>query len=76
MECGGAPVELYRREVEHQMAMCMSKTTLVKGGDHNSQVGGGVLKEIERLESSDFARPQTRLGKTSSNGVKRTIRPW
>ena len=33
----GAPVELYRREVVHQMTMCPRKTTLVKGGDHNSQ---------------------------------------
>ena len=27
------------------MAMCPRKTTLVKGGDHNSQVGGGAQRD-------------------------------
>ena len=42
---GRAPVELYRREMERKMTMCLWKTTLVKGGDHDSQVGGGTQRD-------------------------------
>ena len=40
-------VELYRWEVEHKMTMYPRKTILVKGGDHNSQVGGSTQRDGE-----------------------------
>ena len=65
---GGAPVELYRREVEHQMTMFLRKTTLVKGGDHNSQVGGGTQRDGMNGRFG-IRTVKRRLGKTSSNMV-------
>ena len=72
---GGAPVELYRREVEHKMTMCPRKTTLIKGRDHNSQVGGAPQRD--GVSGKFGLRTATNeAGKDILQyGVKQTIRP-